>query len=160
MRLPAGLSDIRNKRHITPAHLAGFIGVTVGTYWDIEIGLADDGLEILDVGQLLRLIIVLQAEKLLLSQVAADQRAPAEIASRFTDRVGNVDVCSHLRAAIAEQGGLAAEFGWEEGAVEQWLVSDAHLYAMPCSTLRDLCDALNFAVEDVFVTLLYALGVE
>ena len=42
MQLPAGLSDIRKKRHITPAHVAGFIGVSVETYWDLEIGLADD----------------------------------------------------------------------------------------------------------------------
>ena len=117
-------------------------------------------LRFLDVGELLRLIIVFRAEKQLLLPAADSQRAPAEIASRFTDRFENVDVCSHLRAAIAEQGGLAADFGWEEGEVGQWLVSDTHLYGMPCSALRDLCGALNFAVEDIFVTLLYALGIE
>ena len=154
-KIRQSLGEMREERHITPAQAAAFIGVTTGSYWDLEMH--NDEPWTLSVMEFMRLCVLYETapENLLPEDTFLDGKKQVQFVQ---DEYGKTAIASVLRGCCEDISQTTQAINWEHDSIELWLSDEDVIGTMPLLALNDLCRHLDISVLIVLKGLWAALG--
>jgi transcriptional regulator with XRE-family HTH domain len=154
------LRATRDGRNMTPHHIAAFIGITHGWYWDLES--YDDEIDTLNINQYMRLCVLVDAPPVtLLPDEYKERRGKLEYPpNQWNQTVITATLNAGIAATAPDFDQRGDELGWEIPAMKDWLKDDCVMGFMPMPALNDLCHFLQIDTVDILNECWLALGLK
>ena len=149
------LKDLRERRNLSPANAAFFIGIAPGAYWDLED--YSDEPWVLTVAEFLRACILVDVSPEALLPDDAFHEGQQSL-SFERDQYGNSLIASLLKNAMGDLDKAAETIGWEKEALQGWFHEETNLGEMPLAGLNDICEYLSVNTIHVTLAIWQSLG--